>query len=294
MAQVFSLAEVYNQLDQARAAEDRHTAAGYENERSKRELGDDDVLRNSVREAIGEDGIYQPEMHAAALEKAGRGDLAHKLRQDATADAQKMIDWINSSLPYVNERNYPKIRKMAAESGIDLPEQYDKAELDRMAQEVLTRSERVVKWGKPGQIPGANPGTVGQENLETGQYDVLDYTRYSPYGRGGKGGSGGTGRERIIDRIMESLGGDSDENFMAALELERRSQTMDPEKFYRDVALVSMRQYDTTGKANEKALELTRALYPGWNPGDATGPRPEPAPPPQPNPKYDPMGILNR
>lgn len=287
MARVFDLAQVYGAIDDAEESKLRREHQTMQNQRMQMDNAEQVLIRDSAKNAIDpQTGEYSPEIHAQQLEQGGRGDLAHKLRLSLRDDAQKVVEWVSKMTPYVNERTYPKVREIAAQSGIELPETYNKEEFDQLAQNILTRSRELASYGEPEQVPGARAGTVGQKNLATGKYDILDYMGKG--GRGGAGGGGdGTGIERITQRIMEELGIKYTPAYLIA-------KGWDPSKsgdeFYRDVALKVLGQYDTTGRAAEKAAALTRSLYPGWQPGTGRGNAPPPAPARR--PQYDPAGIL--
>lgn len=288
--QVFNLAEVYNQVDRSKQAELERESTRLDNRKKAYSIDDERVIRESAAASVGPDGEYDPELHEQALAKNGRGDLGRKLRMELAAESAKIVDWINTSLPYVNETNYPKVREIAGQAGIELPEHYNKEQLDAIAQQVLARSTRLSKFGEAQQIPGAQAGTVGQKNLDTGEYKVLDNA--ISFGRGGYGGGAtDTAMIRNAKYLAEVFKIGEDAAFM----LMNRSKTDTPDKFYRDLAKTFSSQYDTPEQANQKAAELTQYLYgPGWQDFVPNRTEPQAAPAGEKRPVYDPMGILNR
>lgn len=254
----------------------------------------DQAFQEAAREAIGEDGLYDVDTHAKALEKLGFPSKAQEIRDRAYKSVNDLRTQFEQVLPYVNENTWPQLRAQYNQAlGGAMPEQYDPKWVDDLHERILKVAGKLEKYGEARVIPGTD--VLAQQEQGTGQERVLGYT--GPYGTGrsapvkppsapraGGAAGGGTALERVAAAIRKTREGQgyamTDE---AALREARRLMTA---KDSNDVQTAQQAARILVGLANSfdpeggKAM-LAEALGPDWQNRISTQPPAATDQPPQ-------------
>lgn len=106
------------------------------------------------------------------LASKGYYKQANELRDMAIKRATEGYSFLEKGAKIVTDQpSYDAFRSRAFQMGIatpqDLPEQYDK---DRMSRIGGIATKQLERFGSMEQIPGAPTGTIGQRNLDTGEF----------------------------------------------------------------------------------------------------------------------------
>lgn len=115
-----------------------------------------------------------PDMNALAsnLQAAGYGEKANALRSQMIDTELKGLEYIAKTVPFANDQqSYENLLFDWQERGLvnpgELPDQYDPDLLARLGGDAVKKIEQ---FGAFEQIPGMEPGTMGQKSSTTGKY----------------------------------------------------------------------------------------------------------------------------
>lgn len=212
----FSLAQAMKDAESIKGARLNNQARQFQMDEALGAKDKDRAFQEAAREAVGDDGMYDVDKHAKALEKMGYPDKAQEVRDRALKSVTDMRATFEQTLPYINENTWGQLRSQYNQAlGGAMPEQYDPEWVDALHKRILKVQGKLQQYGAPRVIEGTD--VLAQREESTGRESVIGYT--GPYGTGrsqparppsagrgggGAGGAGGTALERVAAAIRKT------------------------------------------------------------------------------------------
>lgn len=169
MAQTFSLRDTYGAGVRDRQLEDLR---GERIKGAKRSNAAADLFKQTAQQAM-EGGQYSPAKHASLLEQAGHPQAAQELRTGLLQKAERGYEFLQHSLPFLNEQTWPAFKRNVVDAGLTtaeaLPDEYDPKFVAQLEQRLVGQLTEL--YGDIEQVAEGPGGAAifGQRDERTGK-----------------------------------------------------------------------------------------------------------------------------